>query len=52
MKCFKCDADCITVYYCGGFLWNPGDKITHVAKACPVFNCGWESHPVKIPESI
>lgn len=50
MKCFECDSKCLTVYYCGGFHWTPGDKITHVGKACP--NCGWESFRTKVPEPL
>jgi len=52
MKCFKCGALCVTVYYCGGFYWQPGDKITAVGKACPIHECGWESYPTKLPEKI
>ena len=52
MKCFECGHECITIYYCGEFIWNPGDKITHVGKVCPIHNCGWESYPTKIPEPI
>jgi len=52
MKCFVCGAKCITVYYSGARMWTPGDKITHVSKACPKEDCIWESYPTKIPESI
>jgi len=52
MKCYECGALCVTVYYCGGFYWQPGDKITAVGKACPIHECGWESYPTKVPEKI
>ena len=46
MKCFECNARCLTVYN-----YNMcQDKIMSVAKECP--ECGWTSHPTKIPEPI
>jgi len=48
MKCFICGKKCVTNYYI-----CPGQKkITSVNKMCTDDNCGWESHPTKIPEPI
>lgn len=49
MKCFKCGSKCITDYIYEG---QYGDTIIAVRKVCTVDDCGWKSHPTKIPESI
>jgi len=61
MNCFECGTICLTVYGIehtwtgleGMTRWvvNPMlSKITHVRKDCQ--DCGWTSHPTKIPESL
>ena len=51
MKCFECGSRCITVYLDADNmpLESRDVKIAAVAKLC---ECGWMSHPTKIPEKI
>jgi hypothetical protein len=49
MKCFNCGKKCITKYH----VQEPGGAIIAVSKVCETESgCGWESHPIKIPEPI
>ena len=48
MKCFECGKKCVTNYY----ICPNEKKITAVNKMCTDDDCGWESHPTKIPEPI
>lgn len=55
MKCFECDAKCVTWYWhndrvLGRIDFNAGTKVTHINSACLV--CGWTSHKLKLPEAI
>ena len=47
MKCFECNAICVTDYIKQDY---DTDKIIAVQKVCPV--CGWRSYPTKLPEPI
>ena len=52
MKCFICNNTCVTIYYCNNRVWKPGDKITHVGKACSMPGCEWTSYPTEVPRVL
>ena len=52
MKCFECGSKCETRYITGTDFYASIQSLGIVAVSKVCKNCGWESHPTKIPESI